>query len=112
MGERTRSSGPIKGNTYISSSIYVTRSCIFQGYTIRSSPWLRMLQIIFGSIAVLLSAIILLFLAIYPGVAILGLILFMSIVLLIVGIERIAVGLSPASPRKTRLLILSLEQLL
>jgi uncharacterized membrane protein HdeD (DUF308 family) len=62
-----------------------------------------MLQIIFGSIAVLLSAIILLFLAVYPGVAILGLILFMSIVLLIVGIERIAVGFSPASPRKTRI---------
>jgi uncharacterized membrane protein HdeD (DUF308 family) len=71
--------------------------------TIRSPPWLRMLQIVFGSIAVLLSAIILLFLAIYPGVAILGLILFMSIVLLIVGIERIAVGLSPVSPRKTRI---------
>jgi uncharacterized membrane protein HdeD (DUF308 family) len=63
-----------------------------------------MLQIVFGSIAVLLSAIILLFLAIYPGVAILGLILFMSIVLLIVGIERIAVGLSPVSPRKTRII--------
>jgi uncharacterized membrane protein HdeD (DUF308 family) len=62
-----------------------------------------MLQIIFGSIAVLLSAIILLFLAVYPGVAILGLILFMSIVLLIVGIERIAVGLSPVSPRGTRI---------
>ena len=63
-----------------------------------------MLQIVFGSIAVLLSAIILLFLAVYPGVAILGLILFMSIVLLIVGIERIAVGLSPVSPRKTRII--------
>jgi uncharacterized membrane protein HdeD (DUF308 family) len=63
-----------------------------------------MLQIIFGSIAVLLSAIILLFMAIYPGVAILGLILFMSIVFLIFGIERIAVGLSPVSPRKTRII--------
>ena len=63
-----------------------------------------MLQIISGSIAVLLSAIILLFLAIYPGVAILGLILFMSIVFLIFGIERIAVGLSPVSPRKTRII--------
>jgi hypothetical protein len=63
-----------------------------------------MLQIIFGSIAVLLSAIILLFLAIYPGVAILGLILFMSIVFLIFGIERIAVGLSPVSPRNTRII--------
>jgi uncharacterized membrane protein HdeD (DUF308 family) len=63
-----------------------------------------MLQIIFGSIAVLLSAIILLFLAVYPGIAILGLILFMSIVLLIVGIERIAVGLSPVSPRRTRII--------
>jgi uncharacterized membrane protein HdeD (DUF308 family) len=63
-----------------------------------------MLQIIFGSIAVLLSAIILLFLAVYPGAAILGVILFMSIVLLIVGIERIAVGLSPVSARRTRII--------
>ncbi|MGB8134631.1 MAG: DUF308 domain-containing protein [Nitrososphaeraceae archaeon] len=70
---------------------------------IRSPPWLRMLQIIFGSIAVLLSAIILLFLAIYPGAAILGVIIFMSIVFLIFGIERIAVGLSPVSPRNTRI---------
>jgi uncharacterized membrane protein HdeD (DUF308 family) len=62
-----------------------------------------MLQIIFGSIAVLLSAIILLFLAIYPGVAILGVIIFLSIVFLIFGIERIAVGLSPVSPRKNRI---------
>jgi uncharacterized membrane protein HdeD (DUF308 family) len=62
-----------------------------------------MLQIIFGSIAVLLSAVILIFLAVYPGVAILGLILFMSIVLMIVGIERIAVGLSHISSRRTRI---------
>jgi uncharacterized membrane protein HdeD (DUF308 family) len=61
------------------------------------------LQIIFGSIAVLLSAVILLFLAVYPEVAILGLILFMSIVLMIVGIERIAVGLSRISSRRTRI---------
>ena len=71
-----------------------------------------MLQIIFGSVAVLLSAIILLFLAIYPGATILGLILFMSIVFLIFGIERIAVGLSPVSPRNTRITNIVLEQLL
>ena len=62
-----------------------------------------MLQIIFGSIAVLLSVVILIFLAVYPGVAILGLILFMSIVLMIVGIERIAIGLSHISSRRTRI---------
>lgn len=72
--------------------------------TLRSPPWLRMLQIVFGSIVVLLSVIILLFLVIFPGIAFLILILFMSLVLLVVGIERIAIGLSPVSSRKTRII--------
>jgi uncharacterized membrane protein HdeD (DUF308 family) len=72
--------------------------------TIRSPPWLRMLQIVFGSIVVLLSVVILLFLVIFPGIAFLILILFMSLVLLVVGIERIAIGLSPVSSRKTRII--------
>ena len=63
-----------------------------------------MLQIVFGSIAVLLSVVVLLFLVIFPGIALLTLILFISIVLLIVGIEKIAVGLSPFSSRKTRII--------
>ena len=63
-----------------------------------------MLQIVVGSIVVLFSVVILLFLVIFPGIAFLTLILFMSIVLLIIGIERIAVGLSPVSSRKTRII--------
>jgi uncharacterized membrane protein HdeD (DUF308 family) len=82
----------------------VTGSCVLQVQTIRSPPWLRMLQIVVGSIVVLLSVVILLFLVIFPGIAFLTLILFMSIVLLIIGIERIAIGLSPISSRKTRII--------
>ena len=69
----------------------------------RSPPWLRMLQIVFGSIAVLLSIIVLLFLIIYPAATLLTVILFLSIVFLIVGIERIAIGVSSlSSTKKTR----------
>ena len=69
----------------------------------RSPPWLRMLQIVFGSIAVLLSIIVLLFLIIYPAATLLTIILFLSIVFLIVGIERIAIGISSlSSTKKTR----------
>ena len=82
----------------------MTGSCVLQVQTIRSPPWLRMLQIVVGSIVVLFSVVILLFLVIFPGIAFLTLILFMSIVLLIIGIERIAVGLSPVSSRKTRII--------
>lgn len=69
----------------------------------RPPPWLRMLQIVFGSIAVLLSIIVLSFLIIYPATTLLTVILFLSIVFLIVGIERIAIGISSLSPtKKTR----------
>ncbi len=69
----------------------------------RSPPWLRMLQIVIGSIAVLLSIVVLSFLIIYPAAALLTVILFLSIIFLIVGIERIAVGISSLSPtKKTR----------
>lgn len=72
--------------------------------TLRSPPWLRMLQIIFGSIAILLSLVVLSFLVVFPGATLLGLILILSIVFLIVGIERIAVGFSPLSSKKTRII--------
>jgi uncharacterized membrane protein HdeD (DUF308 family) len=71
--------------------------------TTRSPPWLRMLQIIFGSIAILLSIVVLSFLVVFPGATLLGLILILSIVFLIVGIERIAVGLASLSSKKTRI---------
>lgn len=61
-----------------------------------------MLQIIFGSLAILLSVVVLSFLVVFPGTTLLGLILILSIVFLIVGIERVAVGLSPLSSKKTR----------
>jgi uncharacterized membrane protein HdeD (DUF308 family) len=66
----------------------------------RSPPWLRMLEIVIGSIAVLLSIVVLLFLIIYPVAALLTVILFLSIVFLIVGIERIAIGISSLSSTK------------
>jgi uncharacterized membrane protein HdeD (DUF308 family) len=62
-----------------------------------------MLQIIFGSIAILLSIVVLSFLLVFPGATLLGLILILSIVFLIIGIERIAVGVSPFSSKKTRI---------
>lgn len=61
-----------------------------------------MLQIIFGSLAILLSVVVLSFLVVFPGTTLLGLILILSIVFLIVGIERVAVGLSSLSSKKTR----------
>lgn len=51
-------------------------------------PWLRMLQIVIGSISVLLSAIIL----VLPNAGIATMILLLSVVLLILGIERIGFG--------------------
>jgi uncharacterized membrane protein HdeD (DUF308 family) len=66
----------------------------------RSPPWLRMLQIVIGSIAVLFSIVVLSFLIIYPAATLLTVILFLSIVFLIVGIERIATGISSLSPTK------------
>jgi uncharacterized membrane protein HdeD (DUF308 family) len=54
----------------------------------RTPPWLRMLQIVLGSISVLLAAIVLFI----PGSAISTTVLLLSIVLLVVGIERICFG--------------------
>jgi uncharacterized membrane protein HdeD (DUF308 family) len=62
-----------------------------------------MLQIIFGSLAILLSVVVLSFLVVFPGATLLGLILILSIVFLVVGIERVAVGISPLSSKKTRI---------
>jgi uncharacterized membrane protein HdeD (DUF308 family) len=62
-----------------------------------------MLQIIFGSIAILLSTVVLSFLVVFPGATLLTIILFLSVVFLIVGIERIAVGSSPLSSKKIRI---------
>lgn len=51
-------------------------------------PWLRMLQIVLGSISVLLAAIILF----VPGSSISTTVLILSITLLVIGIERICFG--------------------
>lgn len=55
---------------------------------IRTPPWLRMLQIVLGSISVLLAGIILLI----PGTSIPTTILLLSLILLVLGIERICFG--------------------
>ena len=55
---------------------------------LRTPPWLRMLQIVLGSISVLLVAIILF----VPGSSISTTVLILSITLLVIGIERICFG--------------------
>jgi uncharacterized membrane protein HdeD (DUF308 family) len=55
---------------------------------LRTPPWLRMLQIVLGSISVLLAAIILF----VPGSSISTTVLILSITLLVIGIERICFG--------------------
>ena len=62
-----------------------------------------MLQIIFGSLAILLSVVVLSFLVVFPGTTLLGLIIILSIVFLIIGIERVAVGIASLSSKKTRI---------
>lgn len=54
----------------------------------RTPPWLRMLQIVLGSISVLLAAVILF----VPGSSISTTVLLLSLVLLVIGIERICFG--------------------
>jgi uncharacterized membrane protein HdeD (DUF308 family) len=61
-----------------------------------------MLQIVCGALSITLSIVVLSLLAMVPGATVLGLILFLSIVFLILGIERLAIGISSASSRKTR----------
>ena len=63
-----------------------------------SPPWLRMLQIVIGGISIVLS----LFILAYIGPAILTTILILSVILLVIGIERIAVGIAMPSPRGSR----------
>jgi uncharacterized membrane protein HdeD (DUF308 family) len=58
--------------------------------TLECPPWLRMLQIVLGGICITLSLIILT----YIGPAILTIILILSLILLVVGIERICVGIA------------------
>ena len=63
-----------------------------------------MLQIVIGALSITLSIVVLSLLAIVPGATVLGLILFLSIVFLILGIERLAIGISSASLRKNRVM--------
>jgi uncharacterized membrane protein HdeD (DUF308 family) len=55
----------------------------------KAPNWLRTLDVIFGLIAVLLSVTVL----VYPGLAILTLILILSLALLVLGIARISKGI-------------------
>jgi uncharacterized membrane protein HdeD (DUF308 family) len=61
---------------------------------LRTPPWLRMLQIVLGSISVLLAAIILF----VPGSSISTTVLILSITLLVIGIERICFGTTRGTP--------------
>jgi uncharacterized membrane protein HdeD (DUF308 family) len=65
----------------------------------KSSKGIRILQIVLGVIAIVLSLAIIL----NPAFGIATLILMLSITLLVVGIERVAMGLSSHIPRSSRL---------
>jgi uncharacterized membrane protein HdeD (DUF308 family) len=56
---------------------------------VKTPAWLKVLQISIGVISIILSGYVLL----YPRIALLTAVLILSIVLLIVGIERIAIGI-------------------
>ena len=58
----------------------------------KSSNWLRSAQVGLGAISIILSIVVLTF----PGVAIYSIIVLLSIALLMVGIERIAIGIAAA----------------
>jgi uncharacterized membrane protein HdeD (DUF308 family) len=64
---------------------------------VRIPPWLRMLQIVLGSISVLLAAIILF----VPGSSISTTVLLLSLIFLIIGIERICFGVIKATSTST-----------
>jgi uncharacterized membrane protein HdeD (DUF308 family) len=59
----------------------------------RTPPWLRMLQIVLGSISVVLAAVIL----VIPGSSISTTVLLLSLVLLVIGIERTCFGVVKTS---------------
>ena len=66
---------------------------------VRTPPWLRMLQIVLGSISTVLAGVILFI----PGSSISGTVLLLSLVLLVIGIERICFGVArpTATPTST-----------
>ena len=63
-----------------------------------SPPWLRMLRIVLGSICVILS----LFIIIYIGPAVFAIIVVTSVILLAIGIERVAIGIVHELSRSSR----------
>jgi uncharacterized membrane protein HdeD (DUF308 family) len=65
----------------------------------KSPSWLRFVQIGLGAISIIFSIIILT----YPGIAIYTIILLFSVALLMVGFERIAIGIAPSPTRSSRL---------
>lgn len=70
-------------------------------YHIKKSPnWLRVAQISLGAISIILSIVVLTF----PGIAIYSVIVLLSIALLMVGIERTAIGIAaPHVSKSSRL---------
>jgi uncharacterized membrane protein HdeD (DUF308 family) len=64
---------------------------------VKTPAWLRVLQISIGVISIILSGYVLL----YPGIAVLAAVQILLIVLLIVGIERIAIGIFSPYHRKS-----------
>ena len=73
-----------------------------------SPPWLRMLRIVLGSICVILS----LFIIIYIGPAVFAIIVITSVVLLAIGIERVATGIVHPLSRPLRFVNIGLGLLI
>jgi uncharacterized membrane protein HdeD (DUF308 family) len=73
----------------------------------KSPNWLRYVQVGLGAISIILSIVILT----YPGIAIYTIILMLSIASLIIGIERIATGISPLLSRSSRIVNIGLGAL-
>jgi uncharacterized membrane protein HdeD (DUF308 family) len=63
-------------------------------------PWLRMLQIVLGAICITLSMVII----VYLGPAIFSIIIVLSVILLVIGIERVATGIASSRTNKSRLI--------
>ena len=63
-------------------------------------PWLRMLQIVLGAICITLSMVIIF----YIGPAVFSIIIILSVILLVIGIERVATGIASSRTNKSRLI--------
>jgi uncharacterized membrane protein HdeD (DUF308 family) len=93
----------VYGNTLYSTHLilYLTLTTVkpSNNNSMKSPSWLRFVQIGLGAISIILSIVILT----YPGIAIYTIILLFSVALLMIGFERIAIGIAPSTSTSSRL---------